>query len=124
MVISDAIPTKLKTLPHWVTWRRETRDGRVTKVPYMPQENRRASSTDPATWSSFEAALADCEKGRADGVGFVFTNSPYTGVDLDHCLEDGYLTRDSGQLHRDQPRWGWPSHHCPGRSPTWTAAEG
>ena len=42
----------------------------------------------------FDDALAV----RADGVGFVFTDTEYTGVDLDGCLIDGKPTAEARQI--------------------------
>jgi putative DNA primase/helicase len=74
------IPDELKPRKQWVCWRYETREGKKTKVPY--QSNRKpASSTDPATWTTFD----DVTKAQGfDGIGFVVT-FPYTGIDIDHC---------------------------------------
>lgn len=43
-----------------------------------------ASSTDPATWSTFDEVKAAYEKGGFGGVGFVLTeNDPFTCIDID-----------------------------------------
>ncbi len=89
----EAIPHKLKRLPHWLGWRWETVDGRKTKAPYMIAAMRKhAKSTDPATWASFEAAA----RGIAafDGIGFALEGSGLAAIDLDHCrnAETGELT--------------------------------
>lgn len=85
---ADAIPSALCTVPQWVTWRLEPRDGRATKVPYTT-DGRRASSTDPATWATFESVLARFQSDKTlAGIGFVLTsNDPFVGVDLDHVLD-------------------------------------
>jgi putative DNA primase/helicase len=85
-----AIPAELRERQQWVVYRLEERDGKTTKVPYRATDpNRPASSTDPASWSTFADAVA-CS--AADGVGFVFTeDDPYVGVDLDHVYVDGEL---------------------------------
>lgn len=89
-----AMPAELTALRHWVMWRYEWRDdkdtpgkGAWTKVPYQPS-GRHASSTGAETWSSFSVCLNAFENSRAryDGVGFVFTQSEYAGVDLDDCV--------------------------------------
>lgn len=80
------IPEELRSLPQWVVWRSEQRDGdaKPTKVPYSPTTGRLASVTDPATWGSFDQARAAHEAGQGSGVGFVFTEQdPYAGIDLD-----------------------------------------
>jgi AAA domain-containing protein/primase/DNA polymerase family protein len=56
-------------------------------VPYCTA-SRPASTTDPATWLTLEAALALAAAESMAGVGFVFTaDDPYTGIDLDECRD-------------------------------------
>ena len=98
LVIAENIPEELRGLEQWVNWRFEERDDKLTKVPYTPGTVRRASSTDPTTWSTFEEAfaayefgfddLSDIEYGEPsyDGIGFAFSDGdPFCGVDLDKC---------------------------------------
>lgn len=85
----DGIPSELGQSPQWVTWRLETRNGKATKVPYA-NDGRRASSTDPTTWTTFEDAIRSYRDNAYDGIGFVLTeNDPYVGVDLDKCRVPG-----------------------------------
>ena len=84
------IPGQLTERPQCVCWRLETRDGKPTKVPYTPGTERRASSTDLMTWSTFDQALAAYEAGEPpyDGIGFVFCSAdPFVGIDLDKCRD-------------------------------------
>jgi putative DNA primase/helicase len=86
----ENIPGQLTERPQWVCWRLETRDGKPTKVPYTPGTERRASSTDLMTWSTFDQALAAYEAGEPpyDGIGFVFCSAdPFVGIDLDKCRD-------------------------------------
>ena len=98
----DGIPEELRTLPQWVLWHKETRGGKSTKVPVQAKDTlRRASSTDPATWATFEEAReafeAWREHGRADGIGFVFTREAgIVGIDFDHCRD-----RETGEWDAD-----------------------
>lgn len=87
------IPAELCDRPQWVLYRQHARKGKLTKVPYQAAHaSRRASSTDPDTWATYETALAARERGVADGIGFVFSREdPYAGVDFDACLRDGVL---------------------------------
>jgi RecA-family ATPase len=78
---------ELENLHQWVVWKREIRDGRPTKVPHRSCGNRRASTTDAATWSTYAECARAFVSGHGDGVGFVFTGTPYTGVDIDHCVD-------------------------------------
>ena len=103
----ETFPAELRSRRQWVLWAVEERDGKPTKVPRRvnaPASN--ASSTDPATWSSFDeavAALADATPAGISGVGFVFTSDdPFAGVDLDKCMgPDGHLV-PAAQLIVDQ----------------------
>ncbi len=78
------IPEELARLPNWVVWKHG-------KVPYVAGTYRQASVTNPNAWRSFGLALDTVRSGHADGIGFVFTNSPFAGVDLDHCIRGGQL---------------------------------
>ncbi|EJN57421.1 phage NrS-1 polymerase family protein [Halogranum rubrum] len=88
MLTQESLPEELVDRPQWVCWRRAERDGKATKIPVEPGVGSFASSTDPETWADFETAVAYLERGRADGIGFVFTEEdPIVGVDLDDCRD-------------------------------------
>jgi len=89
MTALAVIPQSLKDCSQWVVWRRETREGKATKVPYTPVNgNTRASVTKPTDWGSFEQAAEALARNQFDGIGYVLTaDDPFTGVDLDHCLD-------------------------------------
>jgi putative DNA primase/helicase len=72
-----------------VGWKYEWRKDRFTKVPYDPRSGRRADSTEPATWATFEEALAAYRGGGYAGIGYVFSfDDPFTGIDLDGCIDE------------------------------------
>ncbi len=79
----------LRDYPHWVCWKKEKRGGKDTKVPYVADtHNMCASATDPATWRSYQEAVALAEEGRYSGVGFALGGEiPYVCIDLDHCID-------------------------------------
>lgn len=79
-------PPSLIHLQHWVAYRAVPGKGKTNKVPISPLTGGNASSTDPSTWGSYQAAVDRAKIDNLAGVGFVFTNSGYTGVDLDHCV--------------------------------------
>jgi hypothetical protein len=89
------IPEELREARQWVCWRWKWREdggdkqgGRWTKVPIDPKSGRFAKTTDPATWGTFERAMAGSKREEVDGVGFVFTEGdPFAGVDLDECRD-------------------------------------
>ena len=88
--IPSEIPVELRALG-WVLWRAEQRgEGKPTKVPYLVADpKRKASSTDPSTWSTFADACEAYGAGVADGFGCVLTASAgITCIDLDRVLAD------------------------------------
>jgi hypothetical protein len=83
------LPDSLTERDQWGLWRRE----RDTKVPYSVT-GRRASSTDPRTWTTYAQAAAalDRDPKRWAGLAWFFsTADPFVGVDLDDCLGDDGL---------------------------------
>jgi primase-polymerase (primpol)-like protein len=75
-----ALPRELTSRRRWV--RRD-----ATKAP-RTVTGRRASSTNPATWSSYREAV----KSRAGvGLGYVLAGDGIVCLDLDHCLKGGRL---------------------------------
>src|SRR5215211_135342 len=92
----ENIPDELKVRPQWVVWKAVWRaeSERLDKVPYSAQSERKASSTDLLTWSTFENACEALEAGEYSGLGFVVSSGdPYTGIDLDACVE-----RETGEI--------------------------
>lgn len=82
-----AIPAELRAIPQWHHWKLEIRDGKPTKVPKIAGEARNASSTDPATWTTFDNAVA---KLNGDGRGLGWTLTEPDGIvfiDLDHSVD-------------------------------------
>jgi putative DNA primase/helicase len=97
----DGIPAELRARTQWVAWRFERRHGRWTKVPINPRTGRRADSTNPSTWGTFEEALAYSQTHQLDGMGYVLTpDDPYTGTDIDDAFdpETGSLTEPAVEL--------------------------
>ena len=91
-----AVPTELKSLPQWVVWKKELRDGKPTKVPYQVN-GRKAQSNNPTTWTDYRTVVV--HQHRFDGIGFVFTpDDPLCGIDLDNCLDQ----------HRKLKSWAVP----------------
>jgi len=87
------IPDELKNYKNWVIWHREHRDGKITKVPYNPNfPDQKAESDNLATWGTFIDANT-CSHPNKTGIGFVFNGSGICGIDLDHSLNDGKITK-------------------------------
>ena len=86
------LPAELKSKDRWVTWRYEKKDSseKASKIPRIPHGGQgNASSTNPATWGTFEQAQAAYLSGGLSGIGYVLNNDGLVGVDLDHCVKDG-----------------------------------
>ncbi|MCC2031819.1 hypothetical protein [Microbacterium allomyrinae] len=74
------LPLELTRRDRWVRWTPSKRPITVTGEP--------ASSTDPTTWGSYQAA-----RDSTVGAGLGFALGDGLGcIDIDHCLVDGELT--------------------------------
>jgi len=87
----EGIPTELKKIPRWVLWKYtlvgEGESQRWSKLPMKPNGTS-ASSTNPNTWSDYFTAQEAYQRGKFDGVGFVFTGDDnIIGVDIDDCRD-------------------------------------
>jgi putative DNA primase/helicase len=81
---------QLARFPNFVRWKLERgAKGKPTKVPYQVDGRRKASSTDPSTWTTFEAIMAATRDQPIDasgGIGYVF-DGVFTFIDLDNCRD-------------------------------------
>ena len=89
----DAI-TELSHRDQWIVWKYLPPlpgSDKPRKVPFCPATGKPASTTDPATWGTFDAALSVVA--AYEGTGFVFSaDDPYVGIDLDNCVDaDGQV---------------------------------
>jgi putative DNA primase/helicase len=94
--VIENIPKQLTERPQWVNWRLQMRKGELTKVPYTPHTEQRASTKDLMTWRAFEEAFASYEAGEPpyDGIGFCFCSAdPFVGIDFDKCRDS-----ESGEI--------------------------
>jgi hypothetical protein len=82
----------LASVPQWVAWRNEERDGKTTKVPYF-SPGMRAEANNPSTWLTHDAAVALAQiiiNGTGGGVGIELGPCGecwIIGVDLDACRD-------------------------------------
>ena len=83
MIWYDNIPEELRRLNQWVCANGDS------KVPMQANRPYAASSTNPATWASFEDALWAVEHGYYDYLGFVFNDNGIVGIDLDDAVASG-----------------------------------
>jgi hypothetical protein len=71
-------------------WKLEQVGERLTKIPYNAQTYHKASSTNPATWATFDLAEKAAANGNGfNGVGFVLKEEGgLVGTDLDKCFDE------------------------------------
>ena len=86
----DGIAEELKEWERWVIWQKNWYCNTCVKIPRKASGGT-ASTTDAATWGRFDEVLASTA--RADGIGFVLTDSPFVGIDIDDCMDGGRLER-------------------------------
>jgi putative DNA primase/helicase len=87
----ESIPQELKNLPNWICWKavpkpRPDDPEHIDKIPINPRTGGKAQSNNPDTWTDFDTALKASE--QHSGIGFMFGNSPFFGVDVDKAEPD------------------------------------
>jgi primase-polymerase (primpol)-like protein len=88
--ITDTIPEELKRGKRFTAWRFENRKGQAkpAKMPYSPDAPKGASSTDPATWTTFDDAVKYARVAGLNGIMRAFDHADgLIGTDLDNCLD-------------------------------------
>lgn len=90
-VNGSEIPAFLKARRQWVVWRWTWKGDKWDKPPINARTLYNASTTDPATWSTWQEAIAAYAdpQNDLDGVGYCFSGEPgdVVGVDLDDCRD-------------------------------------
>ena len=83
------VPAELRSYKNFVGWKYEElkkkdETVKISKVPYVVGDHgRHASSTNPATWTTYaEASEHAC---NFNGIGFSVHETPFCGFDFDHC---------------------------------------
>lgn len=83
----DAIPDELKQYKNWCLWKYEdVGKEKLSKVPYQIN-GYGCSVNDKNHWANFNQCFNIFNNSNYDGLGFIFTNTPYSGIDLDECQE-------------------------------------
>jgi predicted P-loop ATPase len=101
----------ITTLRRWVVWRWTWDHARAkwTKPPFQCRHVRtKARSNDPATWGTYQEAVAAVLAGQADGIGFMLKDSEVAAADLDHVrdAQTGELVEWARQLCVEADRLG------------------
>ena len=70
----------MKRYSNWVCHR--------NKIPIDPKTGKTAKSNDSTTWWTYQQAKLFMEQDKSiSGIGFMFSHSPYVGIDIDHCVD-------------------------------------
>lgn len=93
----ENIPNELKT-GGWCFWYAVPKKKNPQKMDKVPGNH--LSTKDPASWLSYDAALAAYSNGSgANGVGkLVDADEGFVFIDLDNCFEDNELKPDAKQI--------------------------
>lgn len=88
----ENIPKELKALQNWICWKavpqpRPDDPEHIGKIPINPRTGGNAQSNNPDTWTDFDTAVKASEQ-YSGGIGFMFGNSPFFGVDIDGIEPD------------------------------------
>jgi Protein of unknown function (DUF3987)/Primase C terminal 2 (PriCT-2) len=85
------LPAALKPLTkqkRWVVWRWTWSGAKWDKPPYRSNNpQKKAATNNPKTWSSYAEAVKAVKYGKADGIGYVLTDSKIAAADLDDCRD-------------------------------------
>jgi hypothetical protein len=76
------IPEELKNLTQWVCAYHNS------KMPMIAHAYSPASSTNPKTWTTYQAAVMSVECGNYDHIGFVFNDNGIVGIDIDTGFDE------------------------------------
>lgn len=79
---------ELKKINQWVAWTYEDRGGpKPTKPPINPHTGQHASTSNPATWGTYEQAVKRAKEDGLPGVGLVLSDDDnFTEYDFDNCF--------------------------------------
>lgn len=90
------IPLELQAINQWVPWHYEDIGAlKPTKVPHGSVDN-------PSTWYSFDKVVEVVAHGKADGIGFVFSDKGnYTGIDLDDVKGDWLAMERQQKIYKE-----------------------
>ena len=84
----------LKDKPLWLLWKKQTRNGRIAKIPFSAKGG--SSGTNEAykqTWVTFQEAAQAAKKEQGVGIGFKIPNNVFF-LDIDHKDLDDPVVKD------------------------------
>lgn len=76
-VIPDNVPLLLREINQWIVWKAVPKDsGRIDKVPIHHEKGWKINAHDKKNHLPFETAVAACQSGVGNGIGFDLTGGP------------------------------------------------
>lgn len=99
----EKIPQEMRACNNWVCWQAvpdEKSHSGIKKVPICALNGNPAKSNDPTTWTNMQNAVIAMKGGNFSGIGFMFSESKFFGVDIDDCREEveRYLNGDKSGI--------------------------
>jgi primase-polymerase (primpol)-like protein len=88
---TQGILREIAGYPNFVVWHYKEENGQRKKPPVDPNTLHPASPTDRTTWGTLASALSAVATGKYQGIGFMLSHSPFSGIDLDHCIREGSI---------------------------------
>ncbi|HJX18738.1 MAG TPA: AAA family ATPase [Acidiferrobacterales bacterium] len=89
------LPPELREGRTWLVWRgvpKPNRPGKIDKVPYYTNGNKRAGTQgapeDVAALATFDDALAAYERDNYSGIGRAMLGGELTALDFDNCVDE------------------------------------
>src|SRR4029077_10425785 len=74
-----SVPPEMLEQRRWVRYFLKPKpEGGTAKIPL-------GNHSDPATWSTFDEAVAALEQGKEQGLGYCFLGGEIQALDVDHC---------------------------------------
>jgi primase-polymerase (primpol)-like protein len=96
---AHAVLKELQTYNHFVVWKKTPEN---KKIPFDPKSQMHARTDTPDTWGNLEQALKALGTGKYQGIGFMFAqDDPFTGIDIDHCVNNGTIIPEAQALVTD-----------------------
>lgn len=101
------LPEYVANTERWILWKKQSRDGKVTKVPCDKQAHA-VSVNDEGNYLSLEDAFTAYENdARFDGVGWVLSSDDdVVGIDFDDVVsEDGTVSQQAWEIVQELDSW-------------------
>lgn len=96
-----AIPLEIRQTKRFCCWRAiQDEEGKIQKIPWDHSKNNRLGWSDDKTLISFREALDLYRSGQSyAGIGFILaTESEFTCIDLDNCIQDGQISTTAKEI--------------------------